>query len=82
MQPFALQDEKLTKGSFKNAQEVDMKYIFAPNPPWSNRNVILIFRAIVRQLETLKKFKMFTHLPQSFFQIKIGLNLHFLTTII
>lgn len=32
MQPFALQDVKLTKGAFKNAQEVDLKYILALNP--------------------------------------------------
>ena len=32
MQPFALQDVKLTKGIFKNAQEVDLKYILALNP--------------------------------------------------
>ena len=32
MQPFALQDVKLTKGPFKNAQEVDLKYILALNP--------------------------------------------------
>lgn len=32
MQPFALQDTKLTKGPFKNAQDVDLKYILALNP--------------------------------------------------
>lgn len=32
MQPFNLQDVKLTKGPFKNAQEVDLKYILALNP--------------------------------------------------
>lgn len=32
MQPFALQDVKLSKGPFKNAQEVDLKYILALNP--------------------------------------------------
>ncbi|MCP9768359.1 glycosyl hydrolase [Lacihabitans sp. LS3-19] len=32
MQPFLLQDVKLTEGVFKNAQEVDLKYILALNP--------------------------------------------------
>ncbi|MBO0950826.1 glycoside hydrolase family 127 protein [Fibrella forsythiae] len=32
MQPFALQDVKLTGGPFKNAQDVDMRYILALNP--------------------------------------------------
>lgn len=32
MQPFALQDVKLTGGPFKNAQDVDLKYILALNP--------------------------------------------------
>jgi DUF1680 family protein len=32
MQPFALQDVKLTGGPFKNAQDVDLKYILALDP--------------------------------------------------
>ena len=32
MQPFALQDVKLTGGPFKNAQDVDLNYILALNP--------------------------------------------------
>ncbi|WP_374755362.1 glycoside hydrolase family 127 protein [Fibrella aestuarina] len=32
MQPFALQDVKLTGGPFKNAQDVDQRYILALNP--------------------------------------------------
>ncbi|GGD52407.1 glycosyl hydrolase [Emticicia aquatilis] len=32
MQPFALQEVKLSKGIFKNAQEVDLKYILSLNP--------------------------------------------------
>ncbi|GAB3808601.1 glycoside hydrolase family 127 protein [Spirosoma humi] len=32
MQPFALQDVRLTGGPFKNAQDVDLKYILALNP--------------------------------------------------
>ena len=32
MQPFALQEVKLTEGIFKNAQQVDLKYILALNP--------------------------------------------------
>src|SRR5215210_4080956 len=32
MQPFALQEVKLTGGPFKNAQDVDLKYILALNP--------------------------------------------------
>ncbi|ADB37472.1 glycoside hydrolase family 127 protein [Spirosoma linguale] len=32
MQPFALQDVKVTGGPFKNAQDVDLKYILALNP--------------------------------------------------
>lgn len=32
MQPFALQEVKLKNGIFKNAQEVDLKYILALNP--------------------------------------------------
>ncbi|QHV98523.1 glycoside hydrolase family 127 protein [Spirosoma endbachense] len=32
MQPFSLQDVKLTSGPFKNAQDVDLNYILALNP--------------------------------------------------
>ncbi|MEZ0607799.1 beta-L-arabinofuranosidase domain-containing protein [Fibrella sp. WM1] len=32
MQPFALQDVRLTDGPFRNAQDVDQKYILALNP--------------------------------------------------
>ncbi|WP_461065687.1 glycoside hydrolase family 127 protein [Spirosoma horti] len=32
MQPFALQDVKLTDGPFKNAQDIDLNYILALNP--------------------------------------------------
>ncbi|MBN8825735.1 MULTISPECIES: glycoside hydrolase family 127 protein [unclassified Spirosoma] len=32
MQPFTLQEVKLTGGAFKNAQDVDLKYILALNP--------------------------------------------------
>ncbi|NEU70175.1 glycosyl hydrolase [Spirosoma agri] len=32
MQPFSLQEVKLTGGPFKNAQDVDLKYILALNP--------------------------------------------------
>ena len=32
MQPFTLQEVRLTNGVFKNAQDVDLKYILALNP--------------------------------------------------